>query len=161
MDLYTKIREIQKQQYDNSELSVTELSRILNHPEEEIIQAVNIDKPIISLNSKINGIDNNEIFLIDSIEDRNFVIYENLEKEEIYKFLINCVNKLSETEKTVINLTFGLNGKVKTQKEISNMLGMCQSNIHRIKIKALTKLKELLPQYIKSEYETGISKTKK
>lgn len=45
------------------------------------------------------------------------------------------MNKLSERERTIIDLRFGLNspdGKELTQKEVADMLGISQSYISRL-----------------------------
>jgi len=60
------------------------------------------------------------------------------------KLLMKAVNKLSERERTIVNLRFGLNtpdGKELTQKEVAQMLGISQSYISRLEKKIMKQLK--------------------
>ncbi|MBQ4602581.1 MAG: sigma-70 family RNA polymerase sigma factor [Clostridia bacterium] len=71
--------------------------------------------------------------------------------DDIYS-RINCKkavdiirNKLSDREKEIIILRYGLNGRpAKTQREIAVMLGISRSYVSRIEKAALEKIKELL-----------------
>ena len=60
------------------------------------------------------------------------------------KLLTRAINKLSEREKTIINLRFGLNtpdGVEMTQKEVASLLGISQSYISRLEKKIMKQLK--------------------
>ena len=59
--------------------------------------------------------------------------------------LLKAVSKLSDREKTIINLRFGLgNGcdKEMTQKEVAALLGISQSYISRLEKKIMKQLKK-------------------
>lgn len=70
----------------------------------------------------------------------------NIEEEVDLKFKIKRLYEkirtvLKEREKTIIELRFGLNGKIpKTQHEIANILGISRSYVSRIETKAIGKL---------------------
>ena len=56
-----------------------------------------------------------------------------------------AIEKLSDREKTIINLRFGLNNKngdEMTQKEVANLLGISQSYISRLEKKIMKRLKK-------------------
>lgn len=75
---------------------------------------VSIDEP---LNVDWDG---NELLLSDILGTDEDIIYRNLEDEAEKKLLLKAVNKLSERERTIIDLRFGLNspdGKELTQKK--------------------------------------------
>lgn len=93
------------------------------------IMEVSIDEP---LNVDWDG---NELLLSDILGTDEDIIYRNLEDEAEKKLLLKAVNKLSERERTIIDLRFGLNspdGKELTQKEVADMLGISQSYISRL-----------------------------
>ena len=89
---------------------------------------VSIDEP---LNVDWDG---NELLLSDILGTDEDVIYKDLENEVERKLLLKAVSRLSEREKTIINLRFGLgtrDGQEMTQKEVAGLLGISQSYISR------------------------------
>ena len=106
---------------------------------------VSIDEP---LNVDWDG---NELLLSDILGTDEDIIYRNLEDEAEKKLLLKAVNKLSERERTIIDLRFGLNspdGKELTQKEVADMLGISQSYISRLEKMIIKRLKK---EMIKNE----------
>ena len=72
------------------------------------------------------------------------VIYRDIENEVERKLLLKAINKLTDREKTIINLRFGLNtsdGQEMTQKEVATLLGISQSYISRLEKKIMKRLK--------------------
>ncbi|MGM9625652.1 MAG: sigma-70 family RNA polymerase sigma factor, partial [Eubacteriales bacterium] len=106
-------------------------------------QEMSIDEP---LNVDWDG---NELLLSDILGNDDEDIAENLEKAEDRKVIANALNHLSERERLIIRLRFGLhengifenNGKEKTQKEVADMLGISQSYISRLEKKIIRELK--------------------
>ncbi len=99
---------------------------------------VSIDEP---LNVDWDG---NELLLSDILGTDEDVIYRDLETEVEKKLLMKAIDKLSEREKTIINLRFGLNtpdGQELTQKEVAAFLGISQSYISRLEKKIMKQLK--------------------
>ncbi len=84
--------------------------------------------------------DGNELLLSDVLEgDEN--ISERLEKSEDRKTIRAALMELSERERTIITLRFGLNGGVElTQKEVADKLGISQSYISRLEKRILNQL---------------------
>ena len=100
---------------------------------------VSIDEP---LNVDWDG---NELLLSDILGTDEDVIYKDLEHEVECKLLGKAINKLSQRERTIICLRFGLNqpdGKEKTQKEVADELGISQSYISRLEKKIINKMKK-------------------
>lgn len=100
---------------------------------------VSIDEP---LNVDWDG---NELLLSDILGTDEDVIYRDIENEVERKLLMKAVNKLSEREKTIINLRFGLgtrDGDEMTQKEVASLLGISQSYISRLEKKIMKQLKK-------------------
>ena len=107
---------------------------------------VSIDEP---LNVDWDG---NELLLSDILGTEEDVIYKELENEAERKLLLKAVAKLSDRERTIINLRFGLgNGcdKEMTQKEVAGLLGISQSYISRLEKKIMKQLKK---EMIKENY---------
>ena len=102
---------------------------------------VSIDEP---LNVDWDG---NELLLSDILGTDEDVIYRDIESEAEKKILRKAVNKLSERERTIVNLRFGLNapdGREMTQKEVADHLGISQSYISRLEKKIMKRLKKEL-----------------
>lgn len=87
---------------------------------------VSIDEP---LNVDWDG---NELLLSDILGTDEDVIYRDMENEAERRILRNAVAKLSERERTIVSLRFGLDtpdGQEMTQKEVAAYLGISQSYI--------------------------------
>lgn len=102
---------------------------------------VSIDEP---LNVDWDG---NELLLSDILGTDEDVIYRDIENEVECKLLLKAIDKLTEREKTIINLRFGLgtpDGQEMTQKEVAELLGISQSYISRLEKKIMKRLKKEL-----------------
>lgn len=100
---------------------------------------VSIDEP---LNVDWDG---NELLLSDILGTDEDVIYRNIEEEVDRKLLRKALSKLSERERIIVDLRFGLSnddGNEKTQKEVADMLGISQSYISRLEKKIIKRLKK-------------------
>ncbi len=100
---------------------------------------VSIDEP---LNVDWDG---NELLLSDILGTDEDVIYKDIENEAERKILRKAVDKLSERERTIVNLRFGLDapdGREMTQKEVAALLGISQSYISRLEKKIMKRLKK-------------------
>lgn len=100
---------------------------------------VSIDEP---LNVDWDG---NELLLSDILGTEEDIIYKGLEDEAEKKLLFKAVNTLSDREKKIIRLRFGLgreNDTEMTQKEVASLLGISQSYISRLEKKIMKQLKK-------------------
>ena len=87
--------------------------------------------------------DGNELLLSDILGTDEDVIYKDLEDEVDRKLLRIAISKLTDKEKNIMNLRFGIDGrKEKTQKEVADMLGISQSYISRLEKKIIGKMKK-------------------
>lgn len=99
---------------------------------------VSIDEP---LNVDWDG---NELLLSDILGTEEDTIYKDMETEAERKVLIRAIGKLSDRERTIVMMRFGLNepdGKEKTQKEVADILGISQSYISRLEKKIMQRLR--------------------
>jgi RNA polymerase sporulation-specific sigma factor len=86
--------------------------------------------------------DGNELLLSDVLGTDNDSIYKYIEEEVDKKLLVNALDNLSERERVIVELRFGLSdGVEKTQKEVADMLGISQSYISRLEKRIIRKLK--------------------
>ncbi len=100
---------------------------------------VSIDEP---LNVDWDG---NELLLSDILGTDEDVISKNLEDEAEKTMLGKALLRLSDRERLIIQLRFGLDspdGMEKTQKEVADMLGISQSYISRLEKKIMKRLKK-------------------
>ncbi len=100
---------------------------------------VSIDEP---LNVDWDG---NELLLSDILGTEEDIIYRDLEDEVDRELLKKAMSILTEREKTIIDLRFGLNnekGEEMTQKEVADLLGISQSYISRLEKKIMKRLKK-------------------
>ncbi len=106
---------------------------------------VSIDEP---LNVDWDG---NELLLSDILGTDEDIIYRDIENEVERKLLLGAIEKLSDREKTIINLRFGLgsrDGEEMTQKEVAGFLGISQSYISRLEKKIMRQLKKEMSMQI-------------
>lgn len=100
---------------------------------------VSIDEP---LNVDWDG---NELLLSDILGTDEDVIYKGIENEVERKLLMKAVAKLSDRERMIIRMRFGLgtpDGEEMTQKEVAEKLGISQSYISRLEKKIMRQLKK-------------------
>ena len=99
---------------------------------------VSIDEP---LNVDWDG---NELLLSDILGTDEDIIYKDMENEAEQKMLKKALSKLSDREKLIISLRFGLNNREEeamTQKEVADQLGISQSYISRLEKRIINRLK--------------------
>lgn len=97
---------------------------------------VSFDEP---LNTDWDG---NELLLSDILGTDSDLVMQPIEADVDRKLLWDAVEKLSERERTIITLRFGLNGRPEqTQKEVADLLGISQSYISRLEKRIIARLK--------------------
>jgi RNA polymerase sporulation-specific sigma factor len=100
---------------------------------------VSIDEP---LNVDWDG---NELLLSDILGTEEDIIYRDMEEEVDRELLKKAMNILTDREKMIIDMRFGLQnelGEEMTQKEVADLLGISQSYISRLEKKIMKRLKK-------------------
>ena len=98
---------------------------------------VSFDEP---LNTDWDG---NELLLSDILGTDGDIVMRPIEEDVDRKLLHQALEKLSEREKEIITMRFGLGGgQEQTQKECADRLGISQSYISRLEKKIIAKLKK-------------------
>ncbi len=105
----------------------------------------------ISIDEPLNfDADGNELLLSDILSTSPDVISDGLENEDEIRMLMDCVSRLSDREKQIVCMRFGLAGsKEYTQKQVADFMGISQSYISRIEKKILQTLKEGIDKEMK------------
>ena len=103
---------------------------------------VSFDEP---LNTDWDG---NELLLSDILGTDDDEVYRPLEDDADKQMLMEAIDCLSERERSIIMMRFGLpGGKEYTQKEVADMMGISQSYISRLEKRIIDRLrKEMLRQ---------------
>ncbi|UFJ41935.1 RNA polymerase sporulation sigma factor SigE [Brevibacillus humidisoli] len=87
--------------------------------------------------------DGNELLLSDVLGTENDTIYRNIEDQVDRKLLKKALDKLSDRERTIMELRFGLRGEEeKTQKDVADLLGISQSYISRLEKRIIKRLRK-------------------
>lgn len=100
----------------------------------------------ISIDEPLNvDWDGNELLLSDILGTEEDIIYRDLEDEVDRELLKKAMTILTDREKMIIDLRFGLSndkGEEMTQKEVADLLGISQSYISRLEKKIMKRLKK-------------------
>lgn len=106
----------------------------------------NKTKAEVSIDEPLNvDWDGNELLLSDILGTDEDVIYKDIENEAERKILNSAIEKLSERERRIVDLRYGLSsrdGEEMTQKEVADLLGISQSYISRLEKKIIGRLKK-------------------
>ena len=92
--------------------------------------------------------DGNELLLSDILGTDDDEVYRPLEDDADKQMLMEAIDSLSEWERSIILMRFGLpGGKEYTQKEVADKMGISQSYISRLEKRIIDRLrKEMLRQ---------------
>lgn len=93
--------------------------------------------------------DGNKLLLSDILGTDSDIVFKDI-GAEVDKDLINqAISKLSNREKTIVELRFGLNNnEERTQKEVADELGISQSYISRLEKRIIKRLKKEMVKMI-------------
>ena len=98
----------------------------------------------VSLDEPLNvDWDGNELLLSDILGTDDDMVYKDIEDEIDRNLLEQAMNILSDRERTIIELRFGIghDDEEMTQKEVADLLGISQSYISRLEKKIIKRLK--------------------
>ncbi len=103
-----------------------------------------ITKNDVSIDEPLNiDWDGNELLLSDILSTQNDEINSKLEQEVERNILYDAINKLSDREKVIMQLRFGLiDGVERTQKDVADLIGISQSYISRLEKRIIKRLKK-------------------
>ena len=104
----------------------------------------------ISLDEPINtDWDGNELLLSDILGTDGDVVLRNLEERVDHELLREALLRLSDRDREIISLRFGLDGRQPlTQKEVADGLGISQSYISRLEKRILERLRQDITRHL-------------
>lgn len=138
-ELGIRIKQLQNEyiKKNQEEMNIGQISEELNIDKEEIIFALEAQRPVESIYQEESNNDNDKRELISKIP-----ILENQESKIINNISLNkIIRELNVRERQIIILRFY---REKTQTEVGKMLGISQVQVSRIEKSVLEKMKQKL-----------------
>lgn len=113
------------------------------------LRKINNSKTEISIDEPLSvDWDGNELLLSDILGSDPDEINVEMEREDEKKLLIRSVKNLSERERIIMEMRFGLGGyQEHTQKQVADLMGISQSYISRLEKRIIVRLKEEMNSY--------------
>lgn len=113
------------------------------------LRKTNNQKTEVSFDEPLNtDWDGNELLLSDILGTDSDMILRPMEDDVDKMLLMRALSKLSEREKSIIVMRFGLDGSAeRTQKEVADMMGISQSYISRLEKRIILRLKREMLKY--------------
>ena len=107
------------------------------------IRKISNQKTEISLDEPINtDWDGNELLLSDILGTDGESVIRPMEEDAERQLLREALGRLSEREKEIVTMRFGLCGRTeKTQKEVADIMGISQSYISRLEKRIMLRLR--------------------
>lgn len=137
-ELSIKIKGLQKEYLNKrgEDISISELSKILEVSKEEIAAAIESTNPVDSIYSNESTSDDSRMLIekISNDKDEYSALLNNITLKEV-------INTLDDREREVILLRFY---KEQTQSQVGKILGITQVQVSRIEKKILEKMKSKL-----------------
>ena len=143
------IKAVKSYKYDKKIKLATYASRCIENEILMYFRKLVKYKADVSIDEPLNvDYDGNELLLSDLLTNEDETLSKEMEFEEEKKELNKAMDKLSQTEKMIMEMRFGLNGSDElTQKEVADELGISQSYISRLEKKIFSKLRKDLSKY--------------
>ena len=127
----------------------TSASRCIENEILMYLRKISAQRTEISFDEPLNtDWDGNELLLSDLLGTDDDEVYRPLEDDADKQMLMEAIDCLSQRERSIILMRFGLpGGKEYTQKEVADKMGISQSYISRLEKRIIDRLrKEMLRQ---------------
>lgn len=138
-ELGIKVKQLQNEylKKHKEEISIQEIAKELNVDKEEVIFAIEAQRPVESIYQEEQGDEKNKRELISKIPSNN-----NQENNIVNNMaLAQIIENLDSRERQIIILRFY---RDKTQTQVGKMLGISQVQVSRIEKNVLSKMKQKL-----------------
>jgi RNA polymerase primary sigma factor len=131
------------QKKDFEDISINEIACALDFKREDVKNITMASKDYIPFDAPINGSDEKERQLSETIEDNNYKSPEQyVIDESLKKVILESLSTLPKKEQEVIMLRFGLNGRdPMSLKEIGEEFELTKERIRQIEKKAIQRLR--------------------
>ena len=136
------IKAVDSYKLDKNIKLATYASRCIENEILMYLRKVNKSINDLSLDDSLSSDDEgNSLTLAEIIPDEKKA-YDEIEMKDQKNYLMKCISKLNEREKTIMCMRYGLCGYNElTQKEVADSMNISQSYISRLEKKILHKLK--------------------
>lgn len=126
---------------DGLENNITTLADVLDMRADDLGHLINISREHLSLDAPMQ--DGEDYTLGDNIEDPMIVRPDSeVELEELKKEILECMSELTNRERKVIYMRFGLDGgPVLSLQKIGKSIGLSKERIRQIEKKAIRKIR--------------------
>ena len=135
---------------DKSIKLATYASRCIENEILMFIRKSSVHKREVSIDEPLSvDWDGNELLLSDILGSEIDSISKRMEDDEERKIIREAVSGLTQRERVIIEMRFGLQGgKELTQKEVADVLGISQSYISRLEKKIMVELRKKIEEKI-------------
>ena len=140
------IKPVNTFQSDRKIKLATYSSRCIENEILMFIRKISNQKSELSLDEPINtDWDGNELLLSDVLGTDADIVLRPIEADADQKMLMQAIDQLTQREREIVVLRYGLEGKKeKTQKEVADLMGISQSYISRLEKRIMTRLRREL-----------------
>ncbi len=128
-------KKIQEIVVENPGLSVMEIAEKSGLKLEDVVLAMESDKPVGSIYETVYDSGESQVLLIDQLDEKGKSLEERVEEQEL---LSQAFQNLDEEEEKMIRLRFYEN---KTQTQVGELLHMSQVQVSRMEKKVLKKMR--------------------
>lgn len=143
------IKSISTYNQDKNIKLATYASRCIENEILMYLRKTNNQKTEVSFDEPLNtDWDGNELLLSDILGTDNDMILRPMEDDVDKMLLMRALSKLTDREKSIIVMRFGLDGSAeRTQKEVADLMGISQSYISRLEKRIIMRLKREMLKY--------------
>ena len=132
---------IERMQAEGKELTIEAIAVESNFPIDTVKRLVKIDLGVVSMNVRADGDEGDGSEFGDTIADESLNPYEQMEKSDCYKELIEAIKALNDTERMIIKYRYGIGCGKKTLAEISAIVGLSMERVRQIEVSTLKRLR--------------------
>jgi len=141
-----KINKLKRSHFDKyeEEIELEKLAVDLNMNKDNVKHLLDISRDTLSLETPVYDNKNNVTYLGEFIaDDADKSPEEKIESKSLNEAINSILRTLSDKERDIIELRFGLNGNTKLSlKEIGDMYSLTKERIRQIEKKALQRLRQ-------------------
>lgn len=137
------IKAINTFKFDRNIKLATYASRCIENEILMFLRKTSSQRGEVSLDEPLNtDWDGNELLLSDILGTEPDCVQRPIEDDADREMLRTAISRLSDREKEIITMRFGLDGAAeKTQKEVADLMGISQSYISRLEKKIISRLR--------------------
>ncbi len=145
INIYLRAARALAQKLDH-EPSAEEIASLLHKPIKDVERMLGLNERIASTDSNIMS--NSSKTLLETIPDDNAEDpTESMLEDDVHTNVEDCLSKLNEKQREVVERRFGLHGyRVSTLEEVGKEIGVTRERVRQIQMDALKKLKRILEQ---------------